>query len=246
MPMIQIYFLVSENVSDTCEVINSELKHVMQWFITNRFSVNLKKTCFMGFRAKAHSCFGSNKISLHSVDIAKVNHAKFLGVLVDDKLTWKSHLTHICNKVAKNIGILNKLRHRVPLNTLSMLYNTLLMPYFNYCNIIWASTKPTRLDHLVKLQKKAIRIICGAKYRQHTLPLFFKSNQLTTADIYKMNIAIFMYRARHCKLPALFQNFFVLNSQVHEHFTRRCGNLHIQYACTDLYKSQLQIYGPKL
>ena len=53
-------------------------------FITNRLSVNLKKTCFMGFGAKAHSSFGSNKISLNGVDIAKVNHAKFLGVLVDD------------------------------------------------------------------------------------------------------------------------------------------------------------------
>ena len=78
-------FFSSENVYDTCEVINRELKNVMQWFITNRLSVNLKKTCFMGFGAKAHSSFGSNKISLHSVDIAKVNHAKFLGVLVDDK-----------------------------------------------------------------------------------------------------------------------------------------------------------------
>ena len=75
----------------------------------------------MGFGAKAHSSFGSKKISLHNVDIAKVNHVKFLGVLVDDKLTWKSHLTHISNKVAKNIGILNKLRYRVPLNTLSTL-----------------------------------------------------------------------------------------------------------------------------
>ena len=179
-----------------------------------------------------------------------MNHAKFLGVLVDDKLTWKSHITHISNKVAKNIGILNKLRHRVPLNTLhtlyNTLYNTLLMPYFSYCNIIWGSTKPSRLDHLVKLQKKAIRIMCGAKYREHTLPLFFKSNQLTIADMYKLNIAAFMYRARHGKLPLLFQNFFVLNSQVHEHFTRKCGNLHIQYARTDLYKSQLRIYGPKL
>ena len=104
-------FFSSANVSDTCEIINRELKNVMQWFITNRLSVNLKKTCFMGFGAKAHSSFGSNKISLNGVDIAKVNHAKFLGVLVDDKLTWKSHITHISNKVAKNIGILNKLRH---------------------------------------------------------------------------------------------------------------------------------------
>ena len=152
--MILTYFFSSVNVSDTCEIINRELKNVMQWFITTRLSVNLKKTCFMGFGAKAHSSFGSNKISLNGVDIAKVSHAKFLGVLVDDKLTWKSHITHISNKVAKNIGILNKLRHRVPLNTLHTLYNTLLMPYFGYCNIIWGSTKPTRLDHLVKLQKK--------------------------------------------------------------------------------------------
>ena len=122
------------------------------------------------------------------------------------------------------------------------------MPYFNFCNIIWASTKPTRLDHLVKLQKQAIRIICGVKYRQHTLPLFyfFKVNNLQLLTYKILNIAVFVYGARHCKLPALFQNFFVLNSKVHEHLTRRCGNLHIQYARTDLYKSQLQIYEPKL
>ena len=89
-------FFSSVNVFDTCEKINRELKNVLQWFITNRLSVILTKTCFMGFCANAHSSFGYNKISLNGVDIAKVSHAKFLGVLIDDKLTWKSHITHIC------------------------------------------------------------------------------------------------------------------------------------------------------
>ena len=73
------------------------------------------------------------------------------------------------------------------------LYDTLVLPYLNYCNIVWANNKTTRLQPLVLLQKRAIRLITTSAHNAHTIPLFSKLNRLTLVDMNKLLIATFMF-----------------------------------------------------
>ena len=88
------------------------------------------------------------------MEIVQTNTAKFLGVLIDSTLSWKSHIEYITKKVAKSIGIIKRVHNCLPTDTLNTLYNTLVLPYLNYCNMIWANNKTTYLKPLLILQKK--------------------------------------------------------------------------------------------
>lgn len=88
----------------------------------------------------------------------------FLGVLVDQHLSWKSHVSYAAKKISKTIGIMSKSRFYLSRKSLLSLYYTLVYPYLNYCNIIWSSNYPSNLNKLLLLQKRIVRIICGAEY----------------------------------------------------------------------------------
>ena len=102
---------------------------------------------------------------------------------------------------------------------LNTLYCSLIIPYLTYCNVIWSNNRITRLYRLDILQKRVIRVVnkykCG--YLAHTQPLFAKSRQLTLIDLNKLCTAVVMYRFHSNDLPGHFQNYFKLNSSIHEH-----------------------------
>ena len=77
-------------------------------------------------------------VSLNNNNIDRCSSLMFLGVTIDSKLTWKEHIGVICTKISKGIGILNRFKH-FPKNILIMIYNALVSPYFNYCNLAWGS-----------------------------------------------------------------------------------------------------------
>ena len=117
----------------------------------------------------------------------RVQEHKFLGIIIHENLSWKPHITSICDKVAKVIEILSKSRRYLPSVTLKTLYNSLFQPYINYCNLVWASTYASYLEPLYLLQKKAIRIITFSPPRTRSNPLFSKLNILSLHSLYKFH-----------------------------------------------------------
>ena len=82
----------------------------------------------------------------------------------------------------------------MPQNSLLMLYNTLILPYIDYCNVIWGNCGHSQLNHVLLLQKKAVRICTGSCYMTHTDPLFYQLKTLKVHDINNLQTAIFMKR----------------------------------------------------
>ena len=84
----------------------------------------------------------------------KVTFIKFLGVCVDDKLSWKHHIHNICTTVSRNIGVINRLKYSFPPSVLLTLYSNLILPYLNYGILVWGKSHQILLDKLMLLQKK--------------------------------------------------------------------------------------------
>ena len=99
---------------------------------------------------------------------------RFLGVTLDEALTYDEHRFEIRNKIFKNIGILYKLRSVLPETHLFMLYNSLILPYINYCNIVWTGVGTSKLNRIHKLQKKALRICTNSSFCAPSRPLFHR------------------------------------------------------------------------
>ena len=83
----------------------------------------------------------------------------FLGVFLDDNLTWKRHISLLASKLSKSIGIIHKSRFFLSTQSLRTLYNSTILPYLYYCNLAWGGTYKANLQRIVILQKRALRIV---------------------------------------------------------------------------------------
>ena len=128
-----------KDISSKVDLINTELKEVTNWFKTSKLSVNASKTNFMimGTIHQTSKPKNNIKVILDNVELSRVNKTKFLGVLIDENLTWKDHIDAISKTMSRNIGMINKLKHFVPKRILLSLYYTLVMPYLNCGILAW-------------------------------------------------------------------------------------------------------------
>lgn len=92
----------------------------------------------------------------------------------------------------------------------SIVYNSLIFPYHNYCVEIWGNNSKSNIQPIFLLQKKAIRLVNHATYYALTNPLFLKLKTLKLHDLVYLNTAVVMYKAHHSQLPHCIQEMFKL------------------------------------
>ena len=194
----------------------------------------------------------SNSIDSLPIDIIfddtpleEVVNIKFLGVTVDNKLSWKFHIDNICKIISRNTGIINRLKFYMPINILFTLYSTLVLPYLNYGILAWGNTHDTYLDRLLLLQKKCLRIICNTHHYSHTDPIYFENKILKVKDMYLYQLGQFMYNYHFNNLPQVFDSMFPQNSLVHKYPTRQSNEYHLPLLRTVRAKSTFIYSGPK-
>ena len=174
-----------ENFEDLLCKTNEELSKVTDWFTANRLIVNPDKTKVLYFgKLNTSRKLSDVIIKMNGKPLKVSNNVKFLGIELDDKLSFSSHLKNVCIKIAKNIGILCKLRHILPEKYLFMLYNSSIVPFIYYCNITWASVGKSLLEPVFKLQKKALRICTNSHFLAPSGPLFSRLETLSVYDIH--------------------------------------------------------------
>ena len=152
--------------------------------------------------------------------INRVTKTKFLGVITDDKLSWKAHISYISGEISRGIGVIIKARNLVKGPLLSLHY-TLIFPYLTYCNQVRGSTYKYNIDTLTKLQKKAVRLICFVKPFSHTDGIYKELGLLNVTEIYHFLVGQFTFWYHHKMLPKLFDEYFTKHSEVHGYSTRR-------------------------
>lgn len=145
---------------------------------------------------------------------------KYLGVLIDENLNWKSHVSLIESKIKRGVGVISRLRHTVTKHILLNLYYSLIHPYLTYGLVAWGNTYNTTLQPLLNLQKKVIRLMTFSQFREHSNPLFYELNILKINDLVKFQTAIFMYDYHHGNLPDVFNTYFTHASTKHKYNTR--------------------------
>ena len=198
--------------------VNNELKHISNWFKLNKLSLNIKKTNFMIFKNK-HSNKPpiKLKIKIDNTELQEVETTKFLGLLIDHNLSWHSHTQHISKILSKLNGVIRKVRPFLPQETLHTLYNSLILPYLSYGTMIWADPNNSNTDSIFLLQKRIIRSCTNSLWLAHTDPLFTQLHTLKIYDIYKLQLAIFMFQYHHKLLPTNLINTDFFNTYIPNH-----------------------------
>ena len=228
------FFATGENIEELTEKINLEINNITDWLQANRLSLNIKKTNFMVFSPRPRQNIPKITIKISNQTISQIEECRFLGVMIDNKLSWKAHIKHVSSKVAKSVGIISKARKILDKKTLETLYYTMIYPYLLYCNIIWGNCNATTIWPIFKLQKMAIRLITNTSRRESTSKHFKKLHLLKVPDLYDFNVSIFMHNFINENLPTTFEKYFILTGEVHNVATRQTNDYRVPF-----YKSQI-------
>ncbi len=97
------------------------------------------------------------RIQINNEPLKQVTVSKYLGMKIDSNLKWDDDINAIISKISSKIGILRSLRKIVPIETLKLIYNTIVQPHFDYSDIVYDSASKTNKDRLQKLQTRACR-----------------------------------------------------------------------------------------
>ena len=224
--------------------MNSELCIISSWFKANKLSLNIDKTNFLVFHPYQKSV-PDIKLFIDNIKLVLVHVTKFLGVLIDENLSWKPHIHKISCLISRNIGILYKLKHIFPRHILLSLYNSLILPHLNYCSIVWASTYPTYVNQLFILQKRAIRFIANKNFRDHTFSLFHDLGILSVFDIYKYQLGIFMYRLNNNLIPSNLKKIFTKTKDIHSYNTRSKDNFYHDFSSSSIHHRSIRFSAPR-
>ena len=227
------------------EEVNIELQKIAIWFNTNKLTLNVKKSNFIIFTPKGKIYNTDNaEIIINGNKIKQVKFTKFLGIYIDEHLSWKIHINNLAKKIARNVGMLNKLKYFLPLYTMKTLYYSLTLPHLQYCVLLWSNTYTIHLKKIKILQKRAIRIITKSQYTSHTDPLFLKLKLLKLSDIYKHQLGIFMYKSVNDQLPDNLTSMLKLTENIHNHNLRNFNGFYIQNIRTNNRKFTINYSGP--
>ena len=191
----------------------------------NKLCLNVKKTNFMVFCAKNKKYSADDLcVTVDNVTVNQVFETKFLGVYIDSKLNWTTHIKHVACKISKNIGIITRARKFLNKKTLTGLYYTFIYPYLNYCCTVWGTAPETHLKKLHILQKRIIRIIAG-KPRLYPSENLFKSLRiLPIQSLNTFKLSVFCHKWKCNLLPNIFSSFITYEEDFHEYNTRIAHN----------------------
>ena len=149
---------------------NKILQQISVFMLSNKLHINFDKSCFMYFSKASNrkvyngsDADGENNppIMIGSTEIKQVSETKFLGVIIDEKLSWGAHVKSLSKKLASCTGSINQIAQSIPENLYRDLYYTLFESYMTYGITVWGSISDAKLNKIFYAQKKILRVLFG-------------------------------------------------------------------------------------
>ena len=219
--------------------IDNVLPSISEWFFANRLSLNTKKTMYQVYSKRKHENFD---VQINGSKIERQESVKYLGVMVDENLKWKKHIYNISSVVNRNLGIMGRAKYFLSSRELLLLYNTLILPYLNYCAVVWGRNYTSTLKALVKFQKRAVRIIDKKPFRYPTGMLFKKYKILKFPDIVKEQSIMILLSFINRTLPKTIADMFQYSRPTN---TRLLKHFFVPLVRTNYRKFALSYFAPK-
>ena len=204
-------FFSHSDINILFEKMNKKLTNVSNWFNANKLSLNVKKTKFSFFHKsskKDNIPLRLPNLNINGFTIERESSIKFLGVWIDENLTWRDHIHTVENKIAKNIGLLYQGKHYLDDNCLKPIYFAYIHAYLNYANIAWASTHKSKLKKFQSKQKHALRIIFNQSKTSPSEPRFLSLNVLNVYQINTFHSVQSMHKIKNKNVLHIFLKLF--------------------------------------
>ena len=150
-------YVVGSSVTNISQTLSSTLRNCSQWMSKNQLQLNLQKTKYMLLHSVRRN--PPLTVELQNTPIEQVTCFKFLGVNINEHLSWDNHIASITNMVSRNINLLRRMSWFLPRPAMLLFYNSYILPLFDYCDVVWNCCTDVQASKLERLQNYAGCII---------------------------------------------------------------------------------------
>ena len=201
--------LIFKPISSSADMsyFQSDIDSISSWLSSHFLQINSSKSKYIFFSHKSFSYFDSfSKLTILQSPIERVSSFRYLGIILSSSLSWSPHISFVCNKSRKILGLL--FRHFSPHSspsTLIRLYISLVRPILEYGSIIWDPSSPTLSHSLDSVQLFALKI--ASKFRSSLIPIILSEFNLPS-------LASRRQKAKLIFLFKLYHHFIYFPSQI--------------------------------
>ena len=208
--------------------LNDDMAIVKTWLDENKLTLNVKKTKSMLIGNKKLLNEAEHlDVRLDMDRIEQVGEFKYLGVWLDSSLKFTCHISKMSSKISSAIGVISRVSRYLPVVQRKMLYNAMVLPYFNYCSITWATADQKHLDVLERLQKRAGRMVLGVPSRTSTRDVYDKLKWTNLRTKWKINRCLMVHKCLNSNVPEHLCNHFTRSDHKHSTRTSTSGSVNI-------------------
>ena len=241
-------FFHSNNINDIISKGKIIMTQLTNWFKANKLTLNADKSSFTIFRSSKKTIPNlPDKINFLNHEINRAPDIKFLGIILDEHLTWNNHINEICNKLKRFFHIFYNIRHLLSKNNIKTIYYAIIYSRIKYGISVYGQASNTRVKRVQKLQNQLLKVLSGKKFRHPTDELHAEFELLTVKDITEQEILTFVHNFFSNNLPPVFDGYFETLVSRHNRNTRNGSNLlKIPSHPTNIAESSIKIKGAKL
>jgi len=240
-------FVTADSPTQLKHLISSFLADIFSWCSENKLTVNLDKTCYTIFKNKNKIIPDTlNNIKLTGAQISRVPSAKYLGITLDENLSWEEHITNINKSLIKTSNSFKIIKRRVHEENKATLYYAYIYSRIQYGIEVYGRADSTVIKKVQTQQNRSLKILYDKDYYTPTTTLHKELNLLLVKDIYNLNIAKFVYKQKHDLLPEIFTNLFTENNQIHKYKTRQTNNIHQKHPVNKFGKLTTDYQGANI
>ena len=223
--------------------IQNECDKIFDWFRDNRLQLNVTKTKCMLFTLSRHRI--NPLVLAENKPLDYVSSFRFLGCLIDCRLSWNDHVNNVCMCISKGIAMLHATKSLFPFYVKRLIYFACIYPYLTYCLTSWGSATNNLKSCILLLQKRALRLVAGADFLSHSKPIAYKFGFLLLDELYSYLCCIEMFSYIH-NLPSAIIPANLNCTQPTRRPSRTSNNLYVPYSRTLLRQRSLSVHALKL
>ena len=242
-------FISHTKIRELFASANLQLEHYNTWFKANKLSINIDKTNYILFHKKTQRDnlpLKLPKLNINNTEVKKVDKTKFLGITIDENLSWKPHIHHLESRLSRVIGLIYRSRTLLNLKARKHIYFSLVYSHLSYSNIVWGSTNSTILSVLESKHKHICKAMIFKKKRDSAKEAMKSLDLLTLKNINVVLTSLFMYKNSKGLLPMAFKELFSQKTTKYNLRSTKKGVITLPKNTCKHIEQSLSYRGPKL
>ena len=206
--------------------INQDLTRIRNWCFDNQLLLNPGKTKLLVCGSKHGMAKTRNfKLSFLGKQLAPVEAARDLGVILDTSLTLYDHITATVASCMSRLGQISRVKHCLDKRTLVIIINALVFSELFYCSSVWSNTSQSNIAKVQAVQNFACRIVSGSKKYDHVTPILKQFNDSIMAK--QLAIQLWQFKCMNSLAPGYLSDQFIKRSSISTRQTRNSQLLNI-------------------